>query len=219
MEHQTLLLNGGGWSDGFHDQAAEPLVQVRTPDFQHPGKGQISAVRRVGQHPQIGDIERGQVHLHLGNLLRKQRVVHQRTAVLGLLHASDGLEPVQLFTGSADLGDAKALVREQELGVVPALVLLTHEVLSRNADVVEEDLVHLVIVVEQHNRLHFDPGCVHVEQHEGNPLLRLTLAVGAGEDEHLVRVLGVGGPGLLTIEHPFVAIAHGRGLERRQIGA
>ena len=44
----------------------------------------------------------------------------------------------------ADAGDADALVAEQELGVVPALVLLADEVLDRHPDVVEEHLVDLV---------------------------------------------------------------------------
>ena len=45
-------------------------------------------------------------------------------------------------------GDAGALVAEQELGVVPALVLLADEVLRRHAHVVEEHLVDLAAAVD-----------------------------------------------------------------------
>ncbi len=48
----------------------------------------------------------------------------------------------------ADARDAGALVAEQELGVVPALVLLADEVLDRHPHVVEEHLVDLVAAVD-----------------------------------------------------------------------
>ncbi len=43
--------------------------------------------------------------------------------------------------------------------------------------------------------------------------------VGAGQQEHVVRHVGHGGPYLLAVDHVVVAVAHRAGLQRGQIGA
>src|SRR3546814_1125125 len=69
-------------------------------------------------------------------------------------------------------GDAGALVREQELGAGPALVLLIDTLLDRHADILEEHLVHLMLAAERDDRPYRDAGRFHVDQQEGDALLR-----------------------------------------------
>src|SRR3546814_9601845 len=86
-------------------------------------------------------------------------------------------------------GDAGALVREQELGAGPALVLLIDTLLDRHADILEEHLVHLMLAAERDDRPYRDAGRFHVDQQEGDALLRLCLLVGADEEETPIGVL------------------------------
>src|SRR3546814_16020747 len=69
-------------------------------------------------------------------------------------------------------GDAGALVREQELGAGPALVLLIDTLLDRHADILEEHLVHLMLAAERDDRPYRDAGRFHVDQQDGDALLR-----------------------------------------------
>ena len=122
--------------------------------------------------------------------------------------------------GGADAGDADPLVAEQELGVVPAAVLLADEVLRGHADVFEEDLVDLEAAVDQLDRAQRDAGGVHREdQQRDAPLLLLRRRVGADQAEDPVGVLAQRGPGLLAVDDPVVAVADGGGAQRGEVGA
>src|SRR6185312_13243037 len=45
------------------------------------------------------------------------------------------------------------------------------------------------------------------------------IRVGAGEQEAVVGVVAAGGPHLLAVDHPLVAVEYGRRLQRGQVGA
>ena len=51
------------------------------------------------------------------------------------------------------------------------------------------------------------------------PLCFGAVGVGAGEEEDVVGVLGLGRPDLLAVDDPLVAVEHGGGLEPGEVGA
>ncbi len=112
-----------------------------------------------------------------------------------------------------------ALVAEQELGAVPAAMLLADQVLQGHLDVVEEHLVDLAPAVERLDRAHGDARRLHVDQDEGDAELLFRFGVGAAEAEDPVGVLRQRGPGLLPVDDVVVALAHSRALQTGEIGA
>src|SRR3546814_5051060 len=84
------------------------------------------------------------------------------------------------------------------LGHRPALILGAEPVRLRDADVVEEDLVQLMVAGEGADRLDADARRGHVEQQETDPRLWLALGRGTDEAEHAVGEMGVG----RSEEHP-----------------
>ncbi len=69
-----------------------------------------------------------------------------------VVSAASLLQPRDPRLDDAGAGDAGPLVAEQELRVVPARVLLADELVGRDPDVVEEDLVDLVAAVDEADR-------------------------------------------------------------------
>jgi hypothetical protein len=101
----------------------------------------------------------------------------------------------------------------------PALVFFPHAVGHRHFHVVEPDLVHLVLTVEHDDRPHRHARGLHVDQQEGDTLLRAALAGGAHQAEDPVGVLCQRGPGLLAVDHIDLAAALCTGFQRSQVGA
>src|SRR3546814_9750469 len=66
--------------------------------------------------------------------------------------------------------------------------LLIDTLLDRHADILEEHLVHLMLAAERDDRPYRDAGRFHVDQQEGDALLRLCLLVGADEEETPIGV-------------------------------
>ena len=121
-------------------------------------------------------------------------------------------------------GLATALELEQELGVGPALVLLTDQVFDRHLHIGEEDLVDLVAhrrpsAVDQVDRVERDARRLHVDQQEGDALLTLALVGGADETEYPVGEVCVGRPDLLAVHDVVIALALGPGAQGREVGA
>src|SRR3546814_17383369 len=100
------------------------------------------------------------------------------------------------------------------LGHRPALILGAEPVRLRDADVVEEDLVQLMVAGEGADRLDADARRGHVEQQETDPRLWLALGRGTDEAEHAVGEMGVGGPDLRAVADILPAIEVGAHLER-----
>src|SRR3546814_14134288 len=98
-------------------------------------------------------------------------------------------------------------VAEQELGIGPSPVFLAYPVRDRHADVVEEDIVDLVRTVEGDDRPDRDAGRRHIDQKEGDALLRLPRGVGAHERETPVGALRESRPGLVAVHDIMVAFA------------
>jgi len=140
-----------------HQQLAGSLLQLSAAELEHRRRRVGLAVGGVGDHAQRGQLQGQQVVLQLGDAGSGAWVLNHRGAVdadLGRVLLGLGDEALC----GAHRGDADALVAEQELGVIPALVLLADEVLGGDADVGEEDLVDLVAAVDQLDWAQADPG-------------------------------------------------------------
>ena len=172
----------------------------------------------LGEHAHLRHLQRLQLHLDGRHLLAEALVLDQRL-VAGHHLGGQLLDALHALLGVADAGDARALVAEQELGAVPAAVLLADQVLDRHLDLVEEHLVHLMPAVHGLDRAHGDAGRLHVDQQERDAELLLGRGVRAAEAEDPVGVLRQRGPGLLAVDDVVVALAHRRGLEAGEVGA
>ena len=62
------------------------------------------------------------------------------------------------------------------------------------------------------------PGSVHVQKEEGYAPMFHGASVRAGQKEHVVGVLRVARPYLLSVDHVFIAVFHRAGLQRRKVG-
>ena len=67
-------------------------------------------------------------------------------------------------------------------------------------------------------RPHRDPGGVHGADEVGDALVLGGVGLGAGQQDPEVGQMGVGGPHLLTLHHPLVAVELGPGGQRGQVG-
>src|ERR1700692_4047808 len=129
------------------------------------------------------------------------------------------LEPRELALGYADAGNIGALVAEQKLSVGPAAVFFADAVFDRHAHVLEPHLVDLVAAVQQHDGPDGDAGTLHIDQQEGDAGLLLGLRVGTHQTKDPIGILTERIPGLLAVDDVVISVAHGTGLQRRQIRA
>ena len=118
-----------------------------------------------GDDAQLRHFQSLQLDLDRRDLAPERLVLDQRLAV-DLFERGEFLQAPQPRLGNADAGDAGALVAEQKLGVIPALVLLAHQVLGRHADVVEKDFVDFMPAVDGLDRPHRYARRLHVDQQE-----------------------------------------------------
>ena len=108
---------------------------------------------------------------------------------------------------------------QQELGVGPALALLADAIVLGHAHVLEKHLVDVVPAVERDDGAHRNAGRFHVDEQEGNALLRLHLRVGAHQHEHHVGPVTLTGPGLLAVDQVMIAIVLGPAAQGCQVRA
>src|SRR5262245_50935991 len=164
-------------AERFHHELGERLLDLGALDFEDRGFRAGLVARR--EHPEQRGLERKELDLGFRELRAEDRVGGERLAALQLV-PRDPLELRELAFRGANAG---ALVTEQELRVGPALALLTDEILGGHRDIVEEDLVHLVLLVVEHEWPHRDPRRVHVDEQEADAFLLLHRAVGAHQAE------------------------------------
>ncbi|CAM2153002.1 hypothetical protein PT2222_20033 [Paraburkholderia tropica] len=120
--------------------------------------------------------------------------------------------------------DQRALRVEAVENVLEALAFFADEIFRRNFEVVEEQLVGLVIDHVQ-NRLHgqaLADGFAQIDDEDRHAfafLFHVRKRRGAREQDHQVGMLHARDPHLLAVDHITVALAHGRGLDLRGVGA
>ncbi|MEA3220786.1 MAG: hypothetical protein OZX49_01901 [Immundisolibacter sp.] len=173
------------------------------------------------QHHQVGGFELGPA---FGEWMLDGLVLADRAAehdplpgVLGGLaqrHAADadGLG-----------GDQDALRIQAVQQVTKALAFLADAVLHGDFQAVDEHLVRVHALAAHFLDLaHLHPGAVQVAVEQRQAVDRPGAFLqrrGAGDQQHLVRVLGVAGPHLLAVDHVTVAVAAGEGFKVRGVQA
>src|SRR5438094_8251558 len=111
------------------------------------------------------------------------------------------------------------LVRQGDLGQLPAAVLLTDQVRRWDAHVVEEPLVEQVGARHLDDRAHLDAGRVHRAHEIRDALVLGHLGVGTGDEDAEPGYVGERRPYLLAVHDVDVAVAHGAGRQVGQVGA
>ena len=86
------------------------------------------------------------------------------------------------------------------------LLTLADDVVVGDEDVVEEDLVGALVAHASRSSLIVMPGLVERDEEERDAVV-LVVGVGAGAEPVPLGEVGRGGPGLLAVEHPAVAVA------------
>src|SRR5215207_10724211 len=109
---------------------------------------------------------------------------------------------------------AGQLIRDQ----APAVVLATDERRRRDAHVVVEDLVDVVIAHQIH-RHELDAGRVHRDDEHRDSLVLLRLRVGADGEPAVVGAAGEAREHLLAVDDVLVAVAYGLRRQRGEVGA
>src|SRR5581483_7962982 len=102
-----------------------------------------------------------------------------------------------------------ALVREDAHRDLPAVARLSDDVVARDADLIEEDLVELRLARHLAERADVDAGLLHVDEGRRDAGVLLCVGIGAGEEEAPVRDLGDARPDLLAAHDPVVAVEDG----------
>ncbi len=210
--HRLAVERYRGRAGSEHHQLRVALLDLAAADLQEAGDVERGLAALLGrEHPQHHHLEGDDVDLE------ERDLVAEAPLVVDAFGGGDALQPLELALGAVDVGDVGALVREQVLGVSPALVLLADQLVGGNLDVVEPDLVDLALAVHRDDRPHRDARALHVDQEKADAGLRLAFVAGAHEAEDPVAVLAERGPGLLAVDDVLVAAPLGLGLERRQV--
>ena len=131
--------------------------------------------------------------------------------------ASNGSDHAALARGHI-AADRHALVHERGTGDGPATALSAEPVGIRDARVREEHLVELGIAGELAQRSDLDPGGGHVADEEAEALMLGQVRVGACEQDAPPGDVRNRRPDLLSVDDPFVAVAHGPGCKAGEIG-
>ena len=133
-----------------------------------------------------------------------------------------GLDEQAVLLGEAAVAGGRRLATlecERRVGDLPAVVDAADDGVLRAAGVVEEHLAELGGAVGLHDATHLDAGLTHRHQHVGDAGVLLHVLIGPRQQEAVVGVVALGGPHLLAVDDPFVAVEHGGGLQRREVGA
>src|SRR5690606_36471660 len=118
-----------------------------------------------------------------------------------------------------EAGDHLALVPEQIFDDVPALVDLADHLLPGHLHIVEEGLAEPRIAGDEQDRPGRDARALHVEEEEADPAMLGRGRIGADQAEDPVRLVGIGGPDLLAVDQPVIALVLGPGAQAGEVGA
>ena len=111
---------------------------------------------------------------------------------------------------------------ESQLGVdlLPAGAFLANQGVGRELDVVENHLVEVGVTGQVADRLHLHTGEAEIDDELGQAFAAILRASGsAHQGDHVVAVVGHGGPDLAPLEVPALLVAGSSGLHTGQVGA
>jgi len=118
------------------------------------------------------------------------------------------------------LGEGGAPLEAQgHIGDPPAVVLLADAVGHRHPGPVQEDLAEVRLPVHGLHGPHLDAGLVHMEDEPGDAPVLGRVGVGPHQQFAVVGHVRPGAPDLLAAHDVLVALPHGPGGQRGQVGA
>jgi hypothetical protein len=176
--------------------------------------------RESGDHPGGAMVQQsGQLDVdgELGEAALDIRAVQLQLTVDGGVTApgDQAIEQPAQRTGDADGNPFEV----ERLGHVrPPAVPLAHQVLAPHPHVVEPHLVG-AHPAPGGDPLHLDPRRVERHDQDGDPPMAGRVGVGAASQPFVRAVFGAGVPDLGAVDHPGIAVQHGRGPQRRQVAA
>ena len=187
----------------FHDQAGKP-------DIVTTGRG--------GEKAQTVKLHRQHTGLKLHQPVAHHRLLHQGLAIdrFGIHQFDDGAEAA---AGRIGIAQHAAFMLQRGIGNEPARATPAHHIFLRHADIGEKHLVEFGVAGHGLEGAHLDPRRAHRKQDVGNALMLGALSLGAHKAEDHVGILGGGGPDFLAVDDEIMAVFHGAGLQRGQIGA
>mmetsp|Transcript_7523 Transcript_7523/g.12891 ORF Transcript_7523/g.12891 Transcript_7523/m.12891 type:complete len:288 (-) Transcript_7523:1937-2800(-) len=201
------------WTQGPPRKVFEFLIDHCAFDFQQRGfRPRRALFLCFEQHPQIGDFHRLKINLRLRYPCRKQRIFNQWLAPTHRL-AGNRFHFCQRLHREAHARNAGPFMRQQEFCDGPAFVFLPNEVANRHPHIGEKHLIHLMPAFDQFDRAHLNPRRRHIHKDKADTSLLLYIGISSTQAENPIRMLPQGGPGLLTIDDPRIAITLGLGLE------
>ena len=115
------------------------------------------------------------------------------------------------------LAHREALVHQRGERDLPSLPDRTQPLRIRHAHIGEEHLVEVRRARHLMDRPDLDARRFHVEEEEGQPLMLRHVRIGAHDDDAEIRQMRAGGPDLLPVDDPVVAVALRPRAQRRQV--
>ena len=114
-------------------------------------------------------------------------------------------------TGGDPGADRHPLVHQRGERHVPAVIDRAEPLRVGNPDVGEIDLIEIRTPAGLLDRPHLDSRTFHVEKEHGETLVLRHIGIGAGQKDTIVGIMRAGGPDLLAVDDPLVAVAFPRG--------
>ena len=143
-------------------------------------------------------------------------VADRRTVLeLGTARQLEQLVDVEPARGHAH---GQPLVHQGGQRRLPAVADLAQALRIGHAHVGEEHLVEVGAAGDLLDRPRLDTRALHVQEEHGQPLVLGHIGVGAGDDDAPVAVMRAGGPDLLAVDDPVVAVALRLGADARDVG-
>ena len=115
--------------------------------------------------------------------------------------------------------DGHPLVHQRREHDPPAVADVAEPLGVGDPDVGEVHLVELGLAGDLVQRPHLDARRVHVDHEVGHALVLRRIGVGAGDQHPPSGEVRQGGPHLLTVDDPLVAVEHGPGRQPGDVGA
>ena len=168
-----------------------------------------------GHGPELGVFQAPAADIELRQLLLHRRVVDRRS-VFHIHDAGDFQQFLEIRPGIFPGGIA--FVHQRGDRHPPAGANRAKPLGVGDAHIVEIHLVEVRTAGHLLDRPDFHPWRLHVQEEEGQALMLRHVGVGAGNDDAPVAIMRAGGPDLLAIDHPVIAILYRAGPQRAEIG-
>src|SRR5262245_15510306 len=216
---RRAALERAGRADHLEEEAVDLDHGLRAVDLRGRGAGRrrLAAADLPGHAP-VQDLHRLQAREGLCERGLHPRLLRDRPPVLGEGRprpADDVLEGAH--RGVAEGGEPDPLVVELERDEAPAAVLLADEHVDRHAHVLVVGHAG-VAVVHRVDRRRRETRELRVDDQDRDTLVARRVGVRARREPDVVGLVGAAGEDLGPVHDVVVALAQGRGLERRQVG-